>query len=704
MNRRTLRWSLVAALLSSLVLTGAASAKPAWIANAPQSKTTRGELDRASSAYNKARVRFDNASGLVQRQIARYKSTGNEQQKQWAQANGLQAAQAKVDMLKAQARGLKAKAKLAAKQGKADQANGYLDKADQLMAKATKMSAAIAKVEAKRAGAPTAAAPAPAADRAGRLHVDDLDLLGQEPAANPAAAPVHTPAAPAAAPAQAGDTENPFKSRGAFGYMKRDASEHRNGDRLRDVKALAKAHDWDGSMQVLQKMEEKATQGNFVQRAYRGVAAARARKAIRDEAGRVYRQGMEVTANDLHMPRMDVRMRHAERVDMASQLVASGQMSVAQARAELFAALKQDARQLPKQNQSVVVQAQRVLTQLARVEKERSSSGPVRWFASKLGSLVLGSAAGNLKGSVKELQARAAKLAKTGPEGAMAAHLLNRHLKTVARNASDLGLNPKAIERKSSATLSRALTTVENSLKAARKGDPAGVDLAYRTMEALRLDNPNNNLDKRLSGVLKNYERDMRESSLAALEQLSVYSSKLAGMKQPEALAEAGRVNGTALAIKERLVAGGVEVSAKVIKRLEKTDDIVNGRTKLSYKWRMANGAIAKTGVVVGAVARGVGKVAMLPIKIATLPVRLPYLIVKRLVKGNGMIEPAELDRKMRGLAGYAQTFAPQGPAGQQQMAPQGGEEEQPMAAAVPQGRGGMAVPPPIVPNAMPGH
>jgi len=155
---------MVASLVSALLLAPAtSSAKPAWVSNTPRTKTTRVELDRASTSYNKARIRFEQKQSLVQRQIARFKSTGNVEQQQWAKANAVDASRAKVQMMRAQARGLKAKAKLAAKAGDVAKANAYMDKADQLTQRADKIGANIAKHESKVAAgktAPTAAAAA----------------------------------------------------------------------------------------------------------------------------------------------------------------------------------------------------------------------------------------------------------------------------------------------------------------------------------------------------------------------------------------------------------------------------------------------------------------------------------------------------------------------------------------------------------------
>jgi hypothetical protein len=514
------------------------------------------------------------------------------------------------------------------------------------------------------------------------------------------------PAGKAGKPAQIGNDENPFEPTNAFRYKQRLPDEARRaGDSLGDVKRLARDHDFDGALDVLKRMEEKAKTGNFVQRAISGFQAARARRAIRNEAGRVMREGAEGYARSVEEPYLRTRMRMAEISDRAGDMVKQGKISVQQAKHEFRQIRDAEFSQLPRREQQAVVQAERVLEKLARAEKKHKA-GPVRALVSKVGALVFGSAAGTLRGGVAQIEKRAAQLAKQGPEGALAAHLMVRHARTVARNAADLGLDPRKVERKTQKTVQRAVRTLTHTIKLARNGDPETLSLAYDHLEAMRLDNPGSDLARQIEKDMVNYERDMRESSLKALDQISRFAETLAKMKQPEAHAEAARLNTMAMAVRDVMLTNGVAVPRSVVKRIDKIDDKVNGRTKFGYKFRHADGALAKTGVVLASTAKLIGKIALLPVRIATLPIRLPYKIGKRIVKGNGMLEPAETERKLRGLQSVAMSYMPESV--QQQMMQEGGGgsgPEEVAAARASTGQQGYGnIPPPAVLDAMPGH
>jgi len=148
MNRSQI--TLVTLITAALLLVAPlADARPAWHDKGTRTKGAKTSLNKASRAYNKARISQQKYKGLVKRQMKRYKTSKNLKQKQYAQRNAVKAGRAKVRMIKAQARGLQAKAKLAIKAGDIGKANAYQDKASKLTQRASNLSTRLNKAEAK---------------------------------------------------------------------------------------------------------------------------------------------------------------------------------------------------------------------------------------------------------------------------------------------------------------------------------------------------------------------------------------------------------------------------------------------------------------------------------------------------------------------------------------------------------------------------
>ena len=182
MSRQNLtRWTLTSLLAAAMIFGSVADARPRYVKNAPRSKGARQQLTRATSSYNKARVRYTKYRSLSKRQMKRYAKSGNAAQRQYAQANKFRAVKARVSMMRAQVRGLQAKAKIAVKTGNPDAANRYLDKAAKLSRVANKADNKLQLIAAKQGFATSkrrpstadlGAATTPATTRKQRTHQD----------------------------------------------------------------------------------------------------------------------------------------------------------------------------------------------------------------------------------------------------------------------------------------------------------------------------------------------------------------------------------------------------------------------------------------------------------------------------------------------------------------------------------------------------
>jgi hypothetical protein len=234
MTRQFARW-MVACLVSALLLAPVtSSARPTAVTNLPRTKTVRGELDRASKAYDKAQLRLVQKQTLVKRQLARFKSTGNVKQQQWAQANHVDALRARVQMMRAQARQAKAKAKLALKSGNASEANVLTDQAEQLSKRAAKLSA--------------------------KLDQHEAQVNAAKSAGSPAASPTAEATPVADGPtAQANDTEKAPGVDGPTGL-----AGLASGRGKKTAKLQMQAGNISGAMETLARMEQQANRGGVM--------------------------------------------------------------------------------------------------------------------------------------------------------------------------------------------------------------------------------------------------------------------------------------------------------------------------------------------------------------------------------------------------------------------------------------------------------
>ena len=607
---------------------------------APQTK-----IDKSPAAANidQARRQWEVTKAASEEAKLRAKTSGSPADKFAAMNASLARGRAKVNMVQAQSDDFRAKAQAALAANDAKTANAYQDQADQLSVRASKMKASLDAVEAKIKGQPVAAAVRKPAPVAPAPQADDGEKVPGVDAPQAKQRPVYRMGA------WRDLSVKPTAGKGSYGR----------------VKEQARANDFDNAYRTLQQMEAKAEGSHGLTKAWRSFQVGRAKRALRNEAARMMHDGAADYARTVEQPRLNVRMAATA---IKSQLVHDNHISPTEARNMMREQMQGVGATLPPKNRAAFIQAERVLTQLSRVEQKHQTTFGKRLLG-KLGGLVFGNATRTLHQANRDVFKQAERLAKQGPEGVISAHLLVRHAAT--RDASLTGKQEKM--------LGKALKNLDRTIKDARKsGDVGSLMLAYDAKETLRLDNPQDqDLVRKVDRDLGQFRKDMSVSSVVALGDLTEHAAWLGKMKEDVGAKQFMALIGD---IKASMGEQGMKIPRKLAKQIQKVDDHLYGRDTFGYKWR-TSGALGKAALAAGAVVKAPFKVAYgtakFAVKAVTLPVWGPYKLVKAIRNGDKGPQPPKMDQqtavmRLQKLAEIFNVRPPEAPGGPQNAAAEG--------------------------------